>query len=867
MLASTRSKLLSRSQKRVVYGAAALVFVVLFAVPLINVNRYRISVAKSLTDALGREVTVESISLQTFPQPGLLLHKLVVSDDAIISAEPMLRSDEVLATLHVSSLWRGRLEISSLKLSYPSLNLVRANDGRWNLESLLERARQVPSAPTAKTRPETRTRFPYIEATGGRINLKLGQEKKVYALGEADFGLWLASEDEWRMRLEARPIRTDANLSDTGTFKMEGNWHRAGKLRDTPLSLRLWWDDGQLGQLTTLAYGRDRGLRGGVRASATVTGRPDDLNISADARVDNFRRYDIAMSDSVSLNTHCDAKYSLSDRSVRDLYCQSPMGRGVVLTKGKFSMGAEKQALDVEVEIENVPVQFIAQAARGMKKNIPEDISTTGSISGSFAVHTDQAGERIWNGDGVTSEIQFQAGVLSEPMKLDSIKWRLAGAHTAQPATPVKPNEPAKKTRARKPEFEMPSENTVLTWEPVLLPMKGATPATVNGWVSRNGFTLALNGEAELGRMLELGKLIGLPTTAVEVNGLARGRLQLAGEWEGFKLPDFVADAQLSSVTAKISGVSSPLRFPNGTFMANEYFGIAKAVGEFGRVHSSLEFSIFWPKRCTLEKPGATSCGVKFEVNADQLNVDEVNALINPKAQSRPWYAAIADTVTRSKRQSLPEIHATGKVSAAKLVLKGITAARFTSNLEIAPDEFRLSNISADVLGGKYSGDVVANTRGNSPVYSSKGVFQNVTVANVALLMRDSWASGKLNASYEGNAAGWTAEDIISSAAGTSSFEWRDGVLHHIDLDSTGKPLQFRMFTGSLELKNGIVSIRESKLQAPNSIYVVSGTASLGRELELKLARDGAPGFSVSGTLERPKVSPLKVPETQAALR
>lgn len=851
-----------------VYGAAALVFVVLFAVPFINVNRYRISVARSLTDALGRDVTVESISLQTFPQPGLLLHRLVVSDDAAISAEPMLRSDEVLATLHVSSLWRGRLEISSLKLSYPSLNLARAKDGRWNLESLLERARQVPSAPTAKTRPETRTRFPYIEATGGRINLKLGQEKKVYALGEADFGLWLASEDEWRMRLDARPIRTDANLSDTGTFKMEGSWHRAGQLRDTPLSFRFWWEDGQLGQLTTLIYGRDRGLRGTVRASATMTGRPDDLKISADARVDSFRRYDIAMSDPVSLNTHCDAKYSLSGRSVRDLYCQSPMGRGVVLTKGSFSIGAERQALDVAVDIENVPVQFLAQAARGMKKNIPEDINTTGSVSGSFAVHTDEAGERIWSGDGVTSEIQFQSGVLSEPVKLDSIEWRLAGAHTAQPTTAViKPKASAQKIRVRKPEFGLPVTQTVFTWEPVLLPIKGSTPATMNGWVSRDGFALALNGEAELGRMLELGRLIGLPTTAIELNGLARGRLQLAGEWEGFKLPDFVADAQLSSVTAKISGVSAPLRFESGTFMANEYFGIAKAVGGFARVHSNLEFSIFWPKRCTLEKPGATTCGVKFEVDADQLNVDEVNALVNPKAQSRPWYAAIADTVTRSKRQSLPEIHATGKVSAAKLVLKGITAARFTSNLEIKPGEFLLSNISADVLGGKYSGDVLADTRGNLPAYSSKGTFQNVTFANVALLMRDSWASGKLNATYEGKASGWTAEEIIRSAAGTSSFDWRDGVLNHIDLDSTGKPLQFRTFTGSMELKSGVLSIHESKLQAPNSIYLVSGTASLGRELELKLARDGGPGFSVSGTLERPKVSPLKVPETQATLR
>ncbi len=78
----------------------------------------------------------------------------------------------------------------------------------WNLQSLLLRASQTPAAPTAKARPEARLRFPYIEGEGGRINFKSGMEKKVYALSEADFALWLASENEWNLRLRARPMRT-----------------------------------------------------------------------------------------------------------------------------------------------------------------------------------------------------------------------------------------------------------------------------------------------------------------------------------------------------------------------------------------------------------------------------------------------------------------------------------------------------------------------------------------------------------------------------------------------------------------------------------------------------------------------------------
>jgi len=42
---------------------------------------------------------------------------------------------------------------------------------------LLLRVEQVPTAPTAKRSAEQRTRFPYIEASAGRINIKIGPEK------------------------------------------------------------------------------------------------------------------------------------------------------------------------------------------------------------------------------------------------------------------------------------------------------------------------------------------------------------------------------------------------------------------------------------------------------------------------------------------------------------------------------------------------------------------------------------------------------------------------------------------------------------------------------------------------------------------
>ncbi len=859
--------MLSRPQKRLVIGVAVLVIVVLFVVPRINLSRYKSSVASSLSQALGHEVTVRDISLQTFPQPGLLLNGVVVADDPAISAEPMLRADSVLATLRFTSLWRGRLEISRLKLTEPSLNLARGENGRWNLESLLERARQTPAAPTAKTRPESRARFPYIEANNGRINVKIGQEKKVYALNEADFALWLASEDEWRMRLEARPIRTDANLSDTGTIKAEGSWRRAATLRETPLLLRLWWDYGQLGQLTSLIYGHDRGWRGSVRASAVIQGRPEDLKISVDGRLEDFRRYDIASGESVTLQGHCAAHYNFSTREVSDLNCQSPMGGGMVSVTG--TAGIEpKQNLDLGLSAENISTQFIATLARRAKRYIPEDLTATGAVSAMLTVRAGDDGDRTWTGSGEASEIQLRSSVLTKPVILQASKWHLIGPGIAQASAMKTPIKAKPRARIVKEELPVPA-STAFAFDPVSLDLGGTAPATLNGWFGREAYWTELKGEADIQRLIELSRAIGIPSTGAELSGNAKGKLDIAGEWSGFALPEITGSAQLNAVTAKLNGVAGPLRIQSAQFSADaNSASLTKASGTFADVHTALDFSATWPRHCVASQPDDLArCGMQFNVKADQVNVDEINSLLNPRAQKRPWYAALANTVLGSSRKNLPEMYASGHVAIGKLVVKSVTATHATADVAISPKGFTISTLSADTFGGQFVGDIAADFTSGTPVYTSSGNLVNVAFGNVATLMHDAWASGKLTASYKGSSSGWSADEIIASAHGTSNFQWRDGVLYHLDLGSTGKPLQFKLFAGKVELTKGVFTISESKLAAPQSIYLVSGTASLGRELELKMARDGAPSFSVSGTLERPKVAPLKLPETQAALK
>ena len=153
--------------RRGVLIAAVLAVAALVLPPFINVSRYKSRVIASMSNALGRPVTVDAVELRLLPQPGFYLENVAIGDDPAYSAEPILHADEVTAYLRLSSLWRGRLEISRLNLNYPSLNLVERQDASWNLESLLWKASRTQAAPTSAPLSKSRPRFPYIQAIQG----------------------------------------------------------------------------------------------------------------------------------------------------------------------------------------------------------------------------------------------------------------------------------------------------------------------------------------------------------------------------------------------------------------------------------------------------------------------------------------------------------------------------------------------------------------------------------------------------------------------------------------------------------------------------------------------------------------------------
>ena len=121
-----------RSKRGAVLLCAAFLLVLFLFRP--GAGRLKNRTANTIGQALQRQVEIGSMHLRLLPSPGFDLDNFVVHDDPAFSAEPLLRAQEVTASLRLTALLRARLEVSRLSLTEPSLNLVRTAAGRWNLD-------------------------------------------------------------------------------------------------------------------------------------------------------------------------------------------------------------------------------------------------------------------------------------------------------------------------------------------------------------------------------------------------------------------------------------------------------------------------------------------------------------------------------------------------------------------------------------------------------------------------------------------------------------------------------------------------------------------------------------------------------------
>lgn len=391
----------SRSHLRRFWLICATIAVVLSLVllpPLINISRYQRRIVTSISGSLGRPVHLDRVSISLLPLPGFDIENLVVDEDPAFGYEPIIRANKVHATVRLSSLWRRRVEFSTISFTEPSVNLVSSAAGKWNIEGILLQASHIDTAPTAQAKAGPAPRFPYIEATGARINFKEQQEKKPFSLIESQFALWSPDPNQWRLRLRAKPSRTDSNASDTGTIELETTLGRGETLAGIPINLEGQWRDAPLGEASRVLTGHDAGWRGNLVLSANIRGTVGESAVTSRLHLMGARRADFVPQQPLSAEVECFATATAIFHSFQDVRCSwPPNGNGPTMAlTGEVPNIRRLEDASVQIGTSGIPAATLLNWARVVTPGIADGVEATGNLVGSLTY--DGATTHHWTG-------------------------------------------------------------------------------------------------------------------------------------------------------------------------------------------------------------------------------------------------------------------------------------------------------------------------------------------------------------------------------------------------------------------------------------------------------------------------------------
>lgn len=828
----------SRNTRTRIYVAMLVTLALGFALPpSVNLNHFRVRLSESLSRSLGQQVSMQDVRLRLLPLPGFTFRRLRISDDGEFGAEPILQTAEdngqrSTATLRLSSLWRGRLEIASISLTQASLNLVRAPDGHWNLEPLINRAAQVPSAPTSEKKPEARARFPYIELTESRINFKMGTEKKPFTLSDSEFALWLAAENRWNVRLKGIPLRTDESISDTGVISLSGSFDRAADFLQTPFHFGVNWERPEIDAITRIARGHDPGWRGMVDLNAELKGTPVDFSARVNGAVDELRRYDIARPYALNLRFSCDQRFRAeadypTAANRLEFKCKLPLESGLLTAEGEVEPLGRSPDFSVRLFASEVPVSILVRAMLHAKSTLPDDLSGEGLVSGDWSIDRTAATPVRWKGAITAANAVLRSQVLRRPLIFpEALQIRFESPQLTAVA-------------AHKVDAIRPTSRAVIT--PFTLDLGGALQ--VSAVVDPDGYRMELRGPVDWQRLLQAGRAIGLRPPQTDLKGSGVLNAQYLGSWQRFEPPTVSGEAQIRTATLSVRGFSEPLHATGGTLRFDgSKFQIDQLDATFPRSGLAFSVSLTGTRQCRQH----VICDVDFSLRTADLRETSVQQLLSiPSGISIPFF----NSGQQFEAKWLLEIASSGTISAQHLRIHRFQARNMSAQLQLAAGKVLVHHWSADVFEGKHEGEWAFDFSGSQPKITGTGFIQRARMEAVNAALDDQIGRGTLDLQYRLVMQGRTVDELASSAAGSGLFAWKNGVIDSVHSATTDTPaLSFSSWSGHFSVEKRNVRLDTTKMSSPTGVRQVTGEISFNREWNLRFVRADGSGFVTTGS-------------------
>jgi hypothetical protein len=833
-------------RKRIRLVLALVAIVVLLAIlivpPLVSIGRYKSRITQLISASLGRPVRLSSVELRLLPRPGFVITDLTVEEDPAFGAEPMLHANTVVAAIRLLSLWRGRLEVSTLSVDEASLNLVRDSAGRWNLDPFFRTA----TARNADAAQGIAPPLPYLEATNSRINIKKGIEKLPFSLVNSDISFWQENVGDWRVRLRGQPARTDVSLdlADTGIVRLEARMRRAADLNQMPIHVELDWREAQLGQLSRLIVGSDPGWRGDLTGQMQLDGTVETAQVKTRLTATGVHRAEFAPVEALDFDANCSLVYRYVGSTVEKLSCDSALGDGHITLAGDLPGSAPPR---LSVEVQRIPVSAGLGVLRTLRSGFNSDLQASGTVSG-----------KITYDASVTNVDAVQA----VPSRGQSLKRRTEKALTTAPRGPLTGSFSVDDLRLNggglgqpiiipkttvQPAIVAPGNAQALTTT-ISVPAGAPTPLSVAVRFAMTGYEASVHGSASLPRIRELAHVVGIGDISA-LDGMAGDPatvdLSAEGPWISppkapETSPSDIASSLANALTLR-DGDSDQLTGTITVRNANWKTGalashveIAQAVLRLGGgaiVWDPVEFSDGPVKgtaslQVPLDCEAGQECLPQLDLRFDELDAAELQTALLGAQQKSTGLSALIDRFSSSNAPAWPRIN--GTVEADTIKLGPITLENATVSLRVLTTGAEFTSLEGDLLGGKVhaTGKLA---QGDKPAYVFEGELEKLSGPAVCELMALRCSGGTIDGKGKVELSGFTDGDLAASAKGTLHFEWRHGAFEENPAAENQIPkalTRFDRWSADATIANNGVELAPSDAQQGTRKVGVSATVT-----------------------------------------
>ncbi|HEU5335573.1 MAG TPA: AsmA family protein [Terriglobales bacterium] len=795
--------------------------ILLIAPVFINVNQYRPQIQAELQQKLGRKVTLGDMHLRLLT-PRVRVDDVVVSEDPrFATGHPFAQAQELDVAIALFPLISRKIEVKSLTLQHPDVELVRDAQGVWNFSTIGKPA-SAAGQPSAPPQP--------APAPAGKPSQNAGPiELKNLHINDGQ----VAITDYQKHQPRAVYNHIDLSLSNFAPakpFSVSATLHLPGPGTQV-VSL-----DGTGGPINnsnmaatpfngTLKL-RDVALSAAQKFLNTPALKGTDASISGDMQIKNQAgsvasqgslKLENPVIHGVALGYPITADYNLSDDLTRDVLNISKgalqLGSTPLSLTGTMDMKPTPAQVNVQLKAADVSLGEVARLASAMGVAFAPGMNINGRLNAD--VHAQGSTQKpALNGTISARNLNISGKGLPQAVSVPAIDLHM---------TP---------TQVSSNEFTAATGGTRLSTQFTLTNYTGASP-DINATVRTSN--------AQVGDLINIGKAYG----ATSLEGMSgSGTLSLnvhaSGPLKNASALKFSGSGQLVNASVKTPSLTQPLQVRNANLrFTQNSMSVDKLVASLGQ--SSATGNL------TMRNFAAPQ--VQFDIMSPKLDVVQLQQITGtktaPAAKTADWslvprvYAAAPPQPSILTRMTGAGTLMVGTILYDQLVLNNVR-----SNVKLDRGLITLSPLTAQLYGGQESGAIVLDARQNPMgvrVQSKLGnVDANKLVSSVTSVKQTIY--GLLAANTNMGFAAASSADMARTLNGTFNLDLTKGRIVGIDLlhelGNVGKFLSgtpaasqpvtnLLKLTGTFNVRNGLAQTNNLQAQIDGGSLGATGAVNL----------------------------------------